>query len=167
MSAPTSRSRFNGRVYPFDEFDQHLCLKPPLGLTLCLIFLCRDLLFAIDSMLSSARGSGIDMSMLISHRHHLIFIAGMMPALAVFWAHLRRLPGRSGVVRVVWQTGAVMLTAAVAIQSIPALMALWQGRWSGGELFESPWLLIPMAGILSYLFASKRLRDTFSDYPQI
>jgi hypothetical protein len=159
-------NRFEGRFYPLDHFDKHLCLKPPMGMFLCLMFLCRDFLLALISAATSLKGPGIDMSSLLSHQHRLILGVGMIPALLVFWAYIRRTPEIAGIARWAWKNGCVLLAAAAIIQSIPALRALGQGRTLGAGFYESPWILLLSACMLAYLFLSKRVRDAFSDFPQ-
>jgi Protein of unknown function (DUF2919) len=167
MSTPANQTRrFGGRMYALDRFDKHLCLKPPFGLVLCMLVLCRDLLFAVASAGSSLKGQGVNLSMLSAHEHRAFFIAGLVPALFVLWSFVRRVPDGGAVARWVWRHGAQCLTASALIQSIPALQAAWQGQGFRAEFYQSPWVLLVTAWLILYLFNSIRARDAFSDFPQ-
>lgn len=167
MSTPAPQPRrFSGRFYPIDRFDKHLCLKPPFGLLVCMVILCRDMLFAVASAGSSLKGQGVDMGMLAAHEYRALFFLGLVPAMMVFGAYVQRAPDGGAFARWIWKHGAQLMSLSALIQSIPAFVALWSGPGVGADLYQSPWVLPVTAGVIFYLFKSKAARDAFSDFPE-
>lgn len=160
-----ANNRFAGRLYPLEHFDRSMSLKPPAGLFVCLLFLCRDFLFAVVAATGSLRGGGVDMSSLLAQHHRGYFVIGLIPAVLVFWAYTQRTPDGGTLARWTWKHGIWLLTASLTIQSVPALLALTRGKFFGADLLASPWVLFAGGVMLLYLFKSARVRDAFSDFP--
>lgn len=158
--------RYGGRLYSIEHFDRHLSLKPPLALMLCWLFLCRDLLFAVIGAASSMKGRGMDLGLLAAHEHRVFFAAGLVLALPVFGAYVHRAPDAGGAVRWLWTNGPLLLAASALVQTVPALLEVLNGGPWRAPFHSSPWMLIMSAAVAGYVLCSKRVRDTFSDFPE-
>jgi Protein of unknown function (DUF2919) len=159
--------RFGGRRYSIDSFDRHLSLKAPLPLLLALVFLSRSVVLRLVYALSNIKGQGADISVLWNSQYQHLFMLGSLPAFLVLAAYIGRSPNRGAMARWIWRHGAWLVGLALLAQSLPALLNLDSiTNFEQMHFEESPLLLAVHAAVLGYMLFSRRVRDTFADYPK-
>jgi len=146
------------------NFDDNLCLKPPLALYLVMPHL------AGGSLLSMAIGpiamSGVSGKTAVKYEiaGPLMFIPPV-PTVLVLLAWVRRRPTASQFMRFIWTQGHVLLTISAATD----LALLF---WTSDQSPRDPGIsLVPVTRALLdvywlvFIAVSTRVRDAFSDFP--
>jgi len=156
------------RRYDPNDYDDNLCLRPPFLLWLAMLYLSRGiLLFVLSAAGSLAALSSDTLTLLRGSLSLGVVIASSMGA-AVLYALLRRGRRASRAVRWVWNNGQVFLGAAALADAV--LQLLGSPLLHGDPYDQTVWPLAAAAldlYFLAYIFASRRVRDVFADFPAI
>jgi hypothetical protein len=156
------RRRYDPSTYPASNFDDDMCLKPPLLLWLTLLYLCRGVLLPV------AMGLGHYVNMT---SESLATIRGLWDpselisaalAAPVLFSLLRRAPGASAGTRWIWARGWIILTLATAADLALSVLPLHDFE---NHAFSTISAAVIDGYFLVYLLAARRVRDTFSDFP--
>jgi hypothetical protein len=161
-----STKTYDVRKYQAWCFDDYFCLKPPFVLTAAIIYLCRSFLLFGLVLATSARGQATGMEALLPAGDHPTSLAiTALPALMVLFALFRRSPKAGVLARWAWKHGRVLLAASAVLEIAASVLML--GELPSAADFGSLRLafLILDVYILVYVLASKRVRDSFSDFP--
>jgi hypothetical protein len=152
--------------YPPSTYDEHLCLKPPLMLWLCILFLSRAVTLPFLIGLSSLGGGTSNTMQFVRGLFSTNTLFPSCIALAVLCALIRRSPSGPGWARWIWARGRLILALSAVLDFALALAGspIWDV-----QLIQQA-AMSPLTGaldlyFLAYLLASKRTRDTFSDFP--
>ncbi len=153
--------------YEFSNYDKHLALKPGFLLLVSACFLCRDFLLPLMVAATSIKGGSSNLAYLLGDPGRPgRFLTGI-PALLAMVAFVRRSPEAGMLVRQLWRLGRWLLVLACVLQIGSSMSSL---SFKGGNLhYDSGATLAFLAAdvaILSYLLLSRRVRDTFADFPQ-
>jgi len=158
------RHSSNNHSYSPSDYDDDMCLKPPILLWLALIWLSRAIMLPIAIGLGHVAGVNPDaLSMLRDYWQgdQLIPAAISLPVLFVC---CRRLSTASKVLRWVWARGRALLILSVGLDIALAAMQLRHQ-----ETADEMVLALSTTGVdfylLAYLLAARRVRDTFLDFP--
>lgn len=152
-------------AYTPSDFTDDGALRIGLLLWAAILFLCRHLLImvlgAVSSLVGARRGLGTaDFAILYSSP---LFLAASLPALVVLVAGIRRAPRANRLVRGVWRNGrSLLIISGVLDVALLCLQALL-GLFAINEFYI-------LAGVLDlyillYLVRSRRVGDTFADFP--
>jgi len=154
------------RTYNPSSYDDHFCLKPPALLWLAVLYLSRTFLLLVIYVVSSV--SRISPDALATLRG-TVSIYAFVPALVaapVLVALLRRAPSATSLVRWFWAHGRTILILAAILDC--AVSVGGAGLGDGDVTNLSPVsLLAALFDIyfLVYILATRRVRDTFADFP--
>jgi hypothetical protein len=91
-------------------------------------------------------------------------VLATLPAVCFIYSWIRRSPGASNSVTLIWRNGAVLLTMTaffnIAIVFVPLLMGVEH------KLNHMAWvqLCVPVL-IIAYVNDSRRVKETFADFP--
>lgn len=158
------------RLYDFSEYDKFLSLKVGAGLWLVMLYLLRPYIVLIATFRMGRGGTGaagIDgiRNILYPDDFSLVLaLLSTLPALLFFYAWSRRKPGGGPLVKKLWKNGAGLLVAAAVLNIVVVLVPLLTGAVAAVHLLG--WLQIVLAVvIIGYLCSSRRVRDTFADFP--
>ncbi|HUN74174.1 MAG TPA: DUF2919 family protein [Steroidobacteraceae bacterium] len=154
------------RRYGLDDYNGDLCLKPPLLLWIAMLYLSRGiLLFVLSTTGSMAALSSDAVTLLRGSLSPEMVIPSVMAA-AVLCALLRRMPSASKPVRWIWTNGQFLLAAAALADLV---LQLLDSPLLRGDTYDQPaWPLVAATVdlyFLAYVFASRRVRDVFADFP--
>ena len=157
------------RVYSFSAYDQYMSLKLDSNMWLVIAYFLHPYILKISTF-QMGRGPKSDS---VSGLKNLIypddfgfflaFIASV-PVLVLMLAYARRKPDAAQWVRTIWRNGRNLLATAAVLSIIvvfvPFLTALSHSIpvYGWGQLGVA-------TGILYYLYSSKRVADTFADFP--
>jgi hypothetical protein len=162
-----STSRQKNDPYDGSSYDQYFCLKAPPLLWVALVYLSRAITVPLVVALSSLGGGSSDTR---EFMRGAISAATLFPSLIaalVLYALIRRTPAGPEWVRWVWARGRALLALSAATDLLVTVgSSLW--HWGLGAAQSDAVALITGAFdayFLIYLLASKRLRDTFRDFP--
>ena len=151
--------------YPPSHYDDQLCLKPPLMLWVAVLYLSRTITLPIA--MAIGHFAGVDSSAITVIRG-LWSVNALVPSLiaAVFlYALCRRVPTASRPVRWIWAHGQIFL----AISAVLDIALLVIGLIRQGEINDQSLLSLIAAVVdlyfLVYIFAARRVRDAFSEFP--
>ncbi len=151
--------------YPPSDYDDYLCLKPPLLLWLVVIYLSRAISLPVAMAIGSVSGVGSDALALLRQLWTLEELFPSLFAALVLYAMCRRVPTASKQVRWIWAHGLLLLSVAAGTDLVLSLLTAAR-NWDNSEQ-SLPSLFI--AGIdlysLLYIVATRRVRDTFAVFP--
>jgi hypothetical protein len=156
---------YDFKRYEAWNFDDYFCLKPPAVLIGAIIYLCRSFVLLAIYMLGSVKGTTSNMGVLLQGGDHPSSLAiTALPALMVLIALTRRSPNGGRIPRSIWKRGRALLATSALLEigiGVFYLATLTVG--------ETPSLAVAFlfvdVYILFYLLFSKRVKDTFSDFP--
>ena len=151
--------------YAPSSYDHFYCLKPPLMMWLAVLYLSRALTLPIAMAVGSF--SGVNDAAI--HAFRSLWSADKLApsalAAVVLIAAFRRAPQAAGLVRWIWAHGRILLAAAAALDLGLSLIAPLRA----GEIDERTIVGVIAAAIdayfLVYILASRRMRDTFAEFP--
>lgn len=152
------------KQYPVSEYDSHFSLKVNLSTWGALLFLARPFVILLISIANRRDKMG-----LMNFFYHdpiamTIDIFAALPALLVIFAWVRRLPAASDPIRWIWSHGRSLLLLATLINIASVFLPL---AWNPNVRMQIPELskLAICVAILFMLVKSKRIKDTFDDFP--
>lgn len=151
--------------YTPDDFTKDGVLKVSALLWLIIIFLSRHVLIVLIGALSQFVGSrqGIDTSGLAALYSNNLFFVASLPAVVVLVTHFRRISTAQPLFRTLWHQGRWLLGFSAGLDLI-----ILVSHWSTGSLVANEFQIaggIIDVYIVTYLIRSKRIRDTFEDFP--
>jgi hypothetical protein len=149
--------------YAPERYDDHLCLKVPVTLWLCLVFLVRHLLLLGITFLPT---TGEEITVLRELIRPEYLLADLI-ALPVLIAGFRRRPQSPRWMQRLWRLGRGLLLASAGLY----LMLLGANLWASARPLTATLneaslisLLLNLA-IIAYLLRSPLLRDLFAQWP--
>jgi hypothetical protein len=152
--------------YSPGSYDNHLTLKPPLLLWIAVVYLSRAITLPVLVKLSALGGGSADTT---EFMRGLFSASTLLPsgvAAIVLYPLLRRSPSASERARWIWARGRLLLGTAAVLDFV---LSLTGGlAWHGELANPSPATLLTEAFdlyFLAYILASRRVRDTFADFP--
>jgi len=158
------------KVYPFSAYDKYMSLKLDSNMWLVMVYFLRPFILKI-STIQMGRGSKSDtvsgLKDLVYPNDFGFFLAfvATVPVLMLIFAYAKRKPGASDLIQSIWRSGRKLLVAAavlnVIIIFVPFLIHLTHSInvYGWGQLAVA-------IGIIVYLYQSKRVTDTFADFPK-
>jgi len=156
------------RSYGASSYDDHFCLKPPALLWLAVLYLSRALLLLAMYIVSSMSLSRVN-PQAVAELRGTVSIYAFIPALVaapVFYGLLCRGPTSSGLVRWFWSHGRTILIVATIVDAVISIGS--SGIIGGDALALNAGFLVAAlfdAYFLVYIFATRRVRDVFADFP--
>ncbi len=157
------------KIYNFSDYDKYLSLKMNVDLWLIVAYFLRPVILKI-STIQMGRGAKSDsvsgLKDLVYPDDFGFFLAflTMIPVVLVIFAYMKRKPDAPDYIRTLWRNcGKLLLLAAalnVVVVFVPFLfdMAYRINLLGWGQVAIA-------AYIIFYLMTSRRVRDTFADFP--
>ena len=157
------------KIYNFSDYDKYLSLKINFELWLIIAWFMRPVILKI-STIQMGRGAKSDsvsgLKDLVYPDDFGFFLAfvTMIPVVLVIFAYMKRKPDAPDYIRTLWRNcGKLLLLAAalnVVVVFVPFLFDL------AYRINLIGWGQVAIAAyIIFYLMTSRRVRDTFADFP--
>jgi hypothetical protein len=159
------RHSSSSQPYPLSNYDDQLCLKPPLLLWLAVLYLSRAI--TLPAVMAIGSFSGVD-SKAISLFRGLWSLDALVPSLiagVMLYALCRRVPSASGAVRWIWSRGRALLAISAALDIVLHLIAPLKEMEIDDQTLLSIFAAVIDLFFLLYLLLARRIRDTFSEFP--
>lgn len=156
------------RVYDYRDYDKHLSLKPDAGMWLVILYLMRPYIVLAASF-RRGRGGGSDASAIrdMIYPDDFVLTLGILatiPALLFIVTWAKRVPGAGDRIRWLWSNGGHLLAIAAACNIVIVFVPLLTGIIS--RIHLAGWVQIGLSlFIIGYLYTSRRVKDTFADFP--
>jgi len=149
--------------YQPDDYDEHLCLKLPLGFWLSVLFLLRPFVVFLASVSNSADRFGMLNTIYPDHRGAMSHAAAAIPAFALLLIYTRRAPTAGELLRRLWRHGRALLatSALLNLAFLGAAPIVLQQKMT--PIIGLQWVLSFI--VLYYLFRSQRIADCFAEFP--
>jgi hypothetical protein len=151
--------------YPASQYDDQMCLKPPMLLWVTVFFLSR----AITLPIAMAIGhfAGVDEKAITLFRGFWS-AEGLIPsalAVVILYTLCRRVPNASKAVRWIWARGRIFLAVSAIVDITLLLIApIRQGEINEQSLFSIAAAAVD-AYLLVYILAARRVRHAFAEFP--
>jgi Protein of unknown function (DUF2919) len=157
------------KIYNFSDYDKYLSLKINFELWLIIAYFLRPVILKI-STIQMGRGAKSDsvsgLKDLVYPDDFGFFLAfvTIIPVVLVIFAYMKRKPDAPDYIRTLWRNcGKLLLLAAtlnVVVVFVPFLFDL------AYRINLLGWGQVAIAAyIIFYLMTSRRVRDTFADFP--
>jgi hypothetical protein len=157
------------RKYQSWSFDDHFCLKPPVVLIAAILYLCRSFLMIAFVLAGSVKGGATDnATALLSGGGSVPMTLGVtaFPAVMVLFALFRRAPAAGAFIRWIWAHGRSLLALSAVMEIAAAVLFLYTASDVTHDFSALRFaMLIADVYIAVYVLVSKRVKDTFSDFP--
>jgi hypothetical protein len=159
------RHSYNPHSYSASNYDDEMCLKPPILLWLAVLFLCRAIVLPMIIGIGHVAGVDSDAMTQLRELWSPDQLVPALVALPVLCALCWRSSTAPSFLREIWGRGRVFLAMSAAVDiALPLVSQLGQRQISDQFV-----LTLFASGIdvyfLSYILAARRVRDTFQDFP--
>lgn len=156
------------RIYSISSYDRHNLLRVSFGLLAVMLYSIRHLLMVLAVYNPNPKFAALAY---MKEMATPVYMATDLPALMVLFAWLYRRPDVKMWAKIIWRNGRalLMLSAAwhflvLAYSKGPSAIEAFLIRGDGLLVLGN--LLLDLL-VLSYLFLSLRVRDTFADFPKM
>jgi len=157
------------KIYNFTDYDKYLSLKINFELWLIIAYFLRPLILKISTIqmgrgAKSASVSGLKDLVYPDDFGFFLAIVTTIPVFLVIFAYMKRKPEAPDYIRTLWRNSRklLVLTAVlnVVVVFVPFIlnMAYRINLMGWGQL-------VIAACIIAYLVTSRRVKDTFADFP--
>lgn len=158
------------KVYSFSDYDKYMSLKLDFDMWLIVVYFLRPFILKISTVqmgrgTKSASVSGLKDMVYPNDFGFFIAFLATIPVILLVMVYVKRKPGASEWVKNIWRNGRVFLVVTAVLNIIiiflPFLMDLTH------RINMLGWGQLAIAAfILYYLYTSKRVKDTFADFPK-
>ncbi len=154
-----------GRKYSFESYDRNLCLKANAMMWLIQLFLVRPYFISIASLVN--RKDPLELINLFYADKFAMWLGLMagIPAALVIYSGVRRRPGASRFVSIVWSNGRALLALSVVFNGLVVFVPLWMGMVHKVDKLGWGQLAASVAVIL-VLYSSRYIKECFADFPE-
>lgn len=158
------------RVYPFTAYDKYMSLKLDSNMWFIIVYFLRPFLLKV-STIQMGRGAKSDsvsgLKDLVYPNDFGFFLAfvATIPVLLLVFAYAKRKPGASEFVLSLWRNGRNLLVAAAVLNIIVIFIPFLANITHSINIYGWGQLALAVA-IIVYLYSSKRVTDTFADFPE-
>ena len=153
------------QTYAPSNYDDDLCLKPPLLLSLTVLYLSRAIMLPIAIGIGHIAGVNAQAMTLLRGFWSEDQLLPALIAIPVLYAFCRRVPTASRLVRWIWARGRVFLALSAGLDIfLPFIAQLWH-RDINDQFLVSLLTSGMDVYFLVYVLAARRVRDTFADFP--
>jgi len=156
---------YNPHSYSASNYDDEMCLKPPLLLWLAVLFLCRAIMLPVVIGVGHVAGVNADAMTQLRDFWSADQLVPAVIAIPVLCALCWRSGSAPDALRRVWARGRVILALSAAVDiALPIASQLWQR-----QITDQFVVTLFASGVdvyfLVYILAARRVRDTFLDFP--
>jgi ABC-type dipeptide/oligopeptide/nickel transport system permease subunit len=151
--------------YSLYSYDDYFCLKPPALLWIGALFLSRAVSLPLAVGIAHFAGVSSDATQVLQR---VVSVQTLLPsalAATVLFAMCRRSPQASSAVRWIWSRGRILLAAAAVIDFVLAAYALASTDSADGQSLPTVVTAALDVYLLAYVWFTRRVRDTFADFP--
>ena len=158
-------------MYSLDDFDKHSCLKPPLSLYVFFLIGMKNIILILLPAITSIKTRSSNLDYFRELVQPEMLIADLL-VLVVFLSLIFRKPGAKEIWQKVWRKGRFILIAAFSYQLSIVLPYQLHKLAGPGRVWYHESDFIQLAIIAGYivvligLIRSKRMKDTFADWPE-
>ncbi len=158
------------RVYPFTAYDKYMSLKLDSNMWFIIVYFLRPFLLEV-STIQMGRGAKSDsvsgLKNLVYPNDFGFFLAfvATIPVLLLVFAYAKRKPDASEFVQSLWRNGKKLLVAAAVLNIIVIFIPFLANITHSINIYGWGQLAAAVA-IIIYLYSSKRVTDTFADFPE-
>jgi len=158
------------KVYPFSAYDKHMSLKLDSNMWLIIVYFLRPFIMKI-STIQMGRGAKSDsvsgLKDLVYPNDFGFFLAfiATVPVLILILAYAKRKPGASDLMQSIWRNGRNLLVAAAVVNIVVIFITFVMNLTHSINAYGWGQLAVAI-GIIFYLYQSKRVTDTFGDFPK-
>lgn len=150
--------------YDLDDYDAHFALRPSRLLIASMIFLCRGWIMLALIGVSNFAGVSVEMDSLVPTDHVWEGLIAGVPAVLTFYAWLVRVPSAKALVRAVWRNGRKLLVTSALLH----VALVFAAEWPSTHWLREPVSAVILLGdlwVIAFVSLSRRVRDTFLDFP--
>jgi Protein of unknown function (DUF2919) len=154
------------RKYTFEDYDKNLSLKVSTELWLVVLYFLHPYILLISARRSTdSAAAGLKNIVFPNDFSLAIAILATLPALCFIYAWTRRSPGASSLVKYIWRNGSLFLTSSGLFNIATVLAPLFVGV--GHKMRTVGWVQLGISVvIIAYVQFSRRVKDTFADFPE-
>lgn len=159
------------RVYPFSAYDKYVSLKLDSNMWLIIVYFLRPFILKVSTIQMGRGGvksesvSGLKSLFYPDDFGFFLAFIATIPVLILVFAYAKRKPGASGFVQSLWRNGRNLLVAAAVMNIVVIFIPFLANITHSINVYGWTQLAVAVA-IIAYLYSSKRVTDTFADFPK-
>ena len=159
------------RVYPFTAYDKYMSLKLDSNMWFIIVYFLHPFILKASTI---QMGRGGVKSESVSGLKNLVYpddfgfflaFVASSPVLLLIFAYAKRKPGASELVQSLWRNGRNLLATAAILSIIVVFIPFLANITHSINIYGWGQLALAVA-IIIYLYSSKRVTDTFADFPE-
>jgi len=157
-------------VYSFSDYDKYLSLKFSSELWLVILYFLRPYILMVSGIRMGRGSSGSEgawgLKDMVYPDDFSLFIGvfATIPTLIVLFAWIKRKPGASDLVRKIWGDGVKILLVSAVLNVLIVFIPLFLGV--SHKITTAGWAQLGLSLIIVwFLLSSRRVKDTFADFP--
>jgi hypothetical protein len=152
-------------VYPSSDYDDQLCLKPPVLLWVAAVYLSRAFTLPTAMAIGSFAGVNSDAIGLFRDAWSADAVIPSAIAAVILYTLIRRVPGSSRAVRWIWAHGRGFLAVSALLDAIFLSISSLRGGTINDQVLLALLPAVVDLYFLAYLLLSVRVRHTFAEFP--
>jgi len=153
------------KKYDINDYDENLCLRVSPVMWIAILFLFRAYLIALLSVVNFSDKLALINMFYSNHLQLSLGALAGIPVFVVLFAWRNRKPGASVRTRWIWRNGRSFLVASAGLNIIAVFLPTLTGMSHRVDTIGQAQVALSGA-VLVFLFISKRVSDTFSDFPK-
>jgi len=158
------RHSSSNHSYSPSAYDDYMCLKPSPFMWLALFWLSRAITLPILIGVGHIAGVNADAMTMLRDYWNADQLIPAAFALPVLFACCRRVHTAPRAVRTIWARGRTLLLVSAVLDIALSALAPWHHETSDQSLLALSTAAVDLY-FLAYVFAARRVRDTFLDFP--
>jgi hypothetical protein len=156
---------YSPHSYSASNYDDEMCLKPPLLLWLAVLFLCRAIMLPIVIGIGHVAGVNADAMTQLRDFWSAEQLVPAVIAIPVLCALCWRSASAPDVLRSIWARGRVLLALSAAVDIALPIVSQLSQRQISDQFIVTLFASGVDVYFLAYILAARRVRDTFLDFP--
>jgi hypothetical protein len=151
--------------YDITDYDENLCLRVSPIMWIAMLFLLRAYLIALLSVVNFNDRLALINMFYSNHMQLSLGALAGIPVLVVLYAWRNRKPDASARIRWIWRNGRSFVVVSAVLNTVAIFAPILLGI--SHHIADIEQVQVALCGVvLVFLFASKRVPQTFSDFPR-
>ena len=157
------------KKYSISDYDKYVCLKPGFKIWLVIIYFLRPYILFVSAIqmgfgTKNANVSGLKDAFYPDDFGFFLACIVALPVILVIIAYVKRKPGASEFIQKLWRNGLKLLTSVAVLNIVILFVPGKLGSTYHITMIDKVQLVIAVV-IIIFLYSSKRVKDTFADFP--
>ncbi len=158
------------KKYSISDYDKYVCLKPGFKIWLVIVYFLHPYILFLSTIQMGRGQKNASVSWLKDTLYpddFGFFLACIvaLPVISLIIAYIKRKPGASAFIKKLWRNGLKILISVAVLNIVILFVPTKSGATYHITTIYMVQLVIAVI-IIIFLYSSKRVKDTFADFPE-